>query len=208
MLVKDIYGTNKDALTKLKLPGRIVASSFGKLVSKERPAEGLEEEDIARALLMMTTNNIAHIAHLTAQLYKTSRIYFVGNFLRHNNISCQRLSYSINYWSGGEVEALFLEHEGFLGALGAFLLGQDEVKEDEEKDTASQAHTSQTFRRRSQSATESSLNSFVNAQQGIGEEDEFQDARESETEIRKEEKEEKNGKKQLPYNSHRRATQI
>jgi pantothenate kinase len=27
-------------------------------------------------------------------------------------ISCRRLAYAIDYWSGGKMEALFLEHEG------------------------------------------------------------------------------------------------
>ncbi|GMI03483.1 hypothetical protein TrVE_jg11856 [Triparma verrucosa] len=148
MLVKDIYGTNPEALRKLKLPGNIVASSFGKLATKNNPSDGIDQKDLARAILMMTTNNIAHIAYLTARLYKTSRIYFIGNFLRHNNVSCQRLSYSIDYWSNGTVEGLFLEHEGYLGALGAFLLGQEggeEVKPMKEKRRS---------RRRSQSAGE------------------------------------------------------
>jgi pantothenate kinase len=70
----------------------------------------------------MVTNNIGQVAHLNAKLYKTSRIYFVGTFLQHNIISQQRLAYSIDYWSQGKMEALFLEHEAYFGALGAFLL--------------------------------------------------------------------------------------
>ena len=35
------------------------------------------------------------------------------------------ISYAIKYWSKGEVEALFLRHEGYLGAIGAFLLGTE-----------------------------------------------------------------------------------
>src|SRR4051812_27350490 len=31
------------------------------------------------------------------------------------------LSYAINYWSQGAIRALFLRHEGYLGAVGAFL---------------------------------------------------------------------------------------
>jgi type II pantothenate kinase len=103
---------------------RQVASSFGKLVAMEDPAVGLKEEDLARALLLMVTNNIGQVAYLNAQLHKTPRIYFVGNFLRQNKISQKRLSYAINYWSKGKMEALFLEHEGYFGALGAFLLSQ------------------------------------------------------------------------------------
>jgi len=122
MMVGDIYGKNSNALEKIGLPSDVVASSFGKLVTKQNPSEGIKEEDLARALLLMVTNNIGQVAHLNAKLYKTSRIYFVGTFLQHNIISQQRLAYSIDYWSQGKMEAQFLEHEGYFGALGAFLL--------------------------------------------------------------------------------------
>ena len=107
------------------LAANIVASSFGKLVSKEDPAQGLTQEDLARALLSLVTNNIGQVAYLNAKLHNTPRIYFVGSFLRENMISQRRLSYAINYWSKGEMEALFLEHEGYFGALGAFLMSQN-----------------------------------------------------------------------------------
>ncbi len=126
-MVGDIYGNDSEALEKLGLPANIVASSFGKLVSKQEPAFGLKQEDLARALLFMVTNNIGQVAYLNAQLHKTKRIYFVGNFLRSNTLSQQRLSYAINFWSQGKMEALFLEHEGYFGALGAFLLSQEDT---------------------------------------------------------------------------------
>ena len=121
-MVGDIYGKNSDALEKIGLPADIVASSFGKLVAKQDPAAGLKQEDLARALLLMVTNNIGQVAYLNAQIHNTKRIYYAGNFLRHNVISQQRLAYAINYWSSGKFKALFLEHEGYFGALGAFLL--------------------------------------------------------------------------------------
>jgi type II pantothenate kinase len=124
MLVGDIYGPNSGALEKLGLSANIVASSFGKLVSKQSPAEGLSQMDLARALLLMVTNNIGQVALLNARLHNTQRIYFIGNFLRHNIISQQRLAISLAYWSKGKMEALFLEHEGYFGSLGAFLLSQ------------------------------------------------------------------------------------
>ena len=130
MMVGDIYGEDSDALEKLGLTADIVASSFGKLVSKEDPAKGLTQEDLARALLSLVTNNIGQVAYLNAKLHKTPRIYFVGSFLRHNMISQRRLSYAIDYWSKGEMEALFLEHEGYFGALGAFLMTQHIEKDD------------------------------------------------------------------------------
>lgn len=100
----------------------MVASSFGKLVMKDNPREGIKEEDFAIALLMMITNNIGQIAYLNAKLHGCTKIFFVGSFLRHNSISCRRLAFAIDFWSKGEMEALFLKHEGYFGALGTFLM--------------------------------------------------------------------------------------
>jgi pantothenate kinase len=36
------------------------------------------------------------------------------------------VSFAINYWSRGQVQGLFLRHEGYLGAIGAFLKGAEE----------------------------------------------------------------------------------
>ena len=88
---------------------------------KEEPGQGVLEGDVAIALLMMITNNIGQVSYLNAQLHGCSKIFFVGSFLRNNNISCRRLSYAIDFWSKGAMEALFLAHEGYFGALGAFL---------------------------------------------------------------------------------------
>ncbi|CAK9251383.1 unnamed protein product [Sphagnum jensenii] len=104
-----------------QLSGNMVASSFGKLVMKEDPRAGVKEEDLAVALLMMITNNLGQIAYLNARLHGCSKIFFVGSFLRHNSIGCRRLAFAIDFWSGGEMEALFLTHEGYFGALGTFL---------------------------------------------------------------------------------------
>lgn len=157
MMVGDIYGNNNDALEKLGLTADIVASSFGKLVAKKHPAEGLTQEDLARALLLMVTNNIGQVAYLNAKLHNTNRIFFVGNFLRQNVLSQKRLSYAINFWSKGKMEALFLEHEGYFGALGAYLLhnnisyphknnsGKDSPTKDEKRPSCFNSKRSDSF---------------------------------------------------------------
>lgn len=122
MLVGDIYGRQYG---KVGLSSNIVASSFGKLMNLDEPMESTLPEDRVRALLMMITNNIGQVAYLNALQQNTKHIYFIGNFLRHNQISCQRLSYAIDYWSGKKMEALFLRHEGYLGAMGAFMMSAD-----------------------------------------------------------------------------------
>ena len=105
----------------MNLNGAMVASSFGKMVMKDHPSHGLHREDIAIALLLMITNNIGQIAFLNAKLHNCRKIFFVGSFLRYNSISCRRLAFAIDFWSGNQMEAMFLEHEGYFGALGTFL---------------------------------------------------------------------------------------
>lgn len=144
MLVKDIYGGSCESHSthfsilhfmsitdeSMNLSGSMVASSFGKLVMKENPREGVKEEDLAIALLMMITNNIGQVAYLNAQLHDCTKIFFVGSFLRHNSISCRRLAFAIDFWSKGKMEALFLRHEGYFGALGTFLQSSFESEVD------------------------------------------------------------------------------
>ncbi|CAI5710458.1 unnamed protein product [Hyaloperonospora brassicae] len=116
MSVGDIYG---GAYDKFNLPASTVASSFGKMISVSR--DSVSDADLARSLLVMVTQNIGQVAFLNATLYKTKNIFFVGNFLRHNKISSRTLAYAINFWSKGAMEARFCKHEGYLGALGAFV---------------------------------------------------------------------------------------
>ena len=87
-----------------------------------------QDEDIARALVTMVAQNITQIAYLNAKLHHTKRIVFTGNFLRHNPIALRTLTSNLKLFSGNEVEALFMEHEGFFGAIGAFL-ASDTTKE-------------------------------------------------------------------------------
>lgn len=50
-----------------------------------------------------------------------TQVVFVGNFLRVNPISMKLLAYAMDYWSKGTLKALFLEHEGYFGAVGCLL---------------------------------------------------------------------------------------
>lgn len=90
-------------------------------------------KDISRALLIMVSNNIGQLAYLNASKHKCKDIYFAGNFLRHENtIAMRTLAYAITFWSKGTMAGLFLRHEGYCGALGAFLstLEMDEENDD------------------------------------------------------------------------------
>uniref|UniRef100_A0A8C6VZ08 4'-phosphopantetheine phosphatase n=1 Tax=Nothobranchius furzeri TaxID=105023 RepID=A0A8C6VZ08_NOTFU len=120
MLVKDIYG---GSYGYLGLTGDLIASSFGKSATADKE---FSKEDMAKSLLHMISNDIGQLACLYARLHNLSRVYFGGFFIRGHPLTMHTITYSINFFTKGEVQALFLRHEGYLGAIGAFLKGAEE----------------------------------------------------------------------------------
>lgn len=110
------------------LPGDLIASSFGKAAAHS-PAD-FNKNDVIRSLLFTISNDIGQIACLYALQHELKRIYFGGYFLRNHPLSMHAVSYAIKFWSRGLVEAMFLRHEGYLGAIGAFLKGTEELDTD------------------------------------------------------------------------------
>ncbi|XP_072376236.1 pantothenate kinase 3 isoform X1 [Diabrotica undecimpunctata] len=129
-LVRDIYGGD---YARFGLPGDLVASSFsalcsfGQMNSRERRSN-VSKQDLARATLVTITNNIGSIARMCAIQEKIERVVFIGNFLRVNPIAMKLLAYAMDYWSDGTMKALFLEHEGYFGAVGCLLQFHEELK--------------------------------------------------------------------------------
>ena len=80
--------------------------------------------DISRSLLYAISNNIGQIAYLQSQIHNLSSIYFGGSFIQGHPQTMNTLSYAIKFWSKGTKQAYFLRHEGYLGAVGAFLKRQ------------------------------------------------------------------------------------
>ncbi|XP_071690984.1 pantothenate kinase 1 [Rutidosis leptorrhynchoides] len=119
MLVGDIYG-GMDYL-KIGLTSTAIASSFGKAVSEDKELEEYQPEDVARSLLRMISNNIGQIAYLNALRFGLKKIFFGGFFIRGHAYTMDTISVAVDFWSKGEAKAMFLRHEGFLGALGAFM---------------------------------------------------------------------------------------
>lgn len=116
-LVRDIYGGD---YTKFDLKGDLVASSFGNMNNPDK-REQARPEDHARGVLEMVTLYVASQARLCARCEKISRVVFIGNFLRVNPLSMRLLAYALDYWSKGEIKALFLQHEGYFGAVGCLI---------------------------------------------------------------------------------------
>ncbi|QEU60294.1 Cab1 [Kluyveromyces lactis] len=140
MLVGDIYGTAYD---KLGLKSTHIASSFGKVFQNrsqvepedkrypspsETSTEDIQKDkkfnnaDISKSLLYAISNNIGQIAYLQAKIHHVKNIYFGGSYIRGHYTTMNTLSYAINFWSEGRKKAFFLKHEGYLGAMGAYLL--------------------------------------------------------------------------------------
>ncbi|CAN8241000.1 unnamed protein product [Cochlearia groenlandica] len=118
MLVGDIYGGTD--YSKIGLSSTAIASSFGKAISDGKELEDYQPEDVARSLLRMISNNIGQIAYLNALRFGLKRIFFGGFFIRGLEYTMDTISVAVHFWSRGEAKAMFLRHEGFLGALGAF----------------------------------------------------------------------------------------
>jgi type II pantothenate kinase len=119
ILCSDIYGGDYGSLG---LHADMTAGFFAKFVSKDTNTlkDGVSDADICHGLLLMITNNIGQLAYLQARLHQIDHIFFSGTFLRHSaevDIAPVALTRAIEFWSNGEMKALFLKHEGYFGAL-------------------------------------------------------------------------------------------
>lgn len=73
------------------------------------------------SLTLLNSNNIGQISYLQSEKHDLQRIYFGGSFIRGHLQTIHTLSFAIKFWSKGTKQAYFLRHEGYLGAVGAFL---------------------------------------------------------------------------------------
>ena len=123
MLVKDIYG-GKVPFQELK--GDWLASSFAK-VANDHQTKGedimnvYKKQDIINSLMYMISFNIGQLAYLSSVINDIDDLYFVGNYIRNNPVGKEKISFAVDMLSGEKKRALFITHDGFLGAIGAFL---------------------------------------------------------------------------------------
>lgn len=123
MLVQDVYG---GAYQTLGLSGNLIASSFGKSATADRgtavagspphwrlahsgsspvaprpllPFPEFSQEDMAKSLLHMISNDIGQLACLYARLHRLDRVYFGGFFIRGHPVTMRTITYSINFFS-------------------------------------------------------------------------------------------------------------
>jgi hypothetical protein len=56
----------------------------------------MDDADICHAVCTMIAQNICQIVHMTARLHGLNKVFFTGNFLRHNDVAqkygCAKLS--------------------------------------------------------------------------------------------------------------------
>ncbi|CAI5493853.1 unnamed protein product [Closterium sp. Naga37s-1] len=102
MLVGDIYGGD---YLEMGLAATTVASSLGKLV---RPADkaspSRRPENLAKAVLLMVTNNIGSIAMLHARPAGVRHVLFTGSFMHNNKLAMRSLAVAMQFWSNGAMK--------------------------------------------------------------------------------------------------------
>ena len=119
LLVRDIYG--QGAAVPGDLRPDTLASSFGKLASRGFRAAP-KASDYVRSLLLMMSYNITQIAFLWSQNLGIRNVYFCGGFLQNNSVVMRHIAQSMAYWTAADaVEAKFVRHNGYLGAIGGLL---------------------------------------------------------------------------------------
>lgn len=124
MLVGDIYGGLD--YSKLGLSSSTIASSFGKVVMDNKTnIDSVDRADVALSLLRMISYNIGHLGVMNALQHDVRHIFFGGYFIRNHPFTMETISIAVAFWSNSRLSAKFMRHEGFLGALGAFLACED-----------------------------------------------------------------------------------
>ncbi len=118
LLVEDIYG---GGCTDLNLPGYVIASTFGKIGnSSVKDLNHTKPEDIIKSLLYMISDNVCQIAYLSIKNDDSIKnVYFTGSFTNVGPVLWKKLSYGIEFWSKSKIQAKFLRHEGYFGAIGS-----------------------------------------------------------------------------------------
>ena len=69
-------------------------------------------------------------ARLVASQEGARTIIFTGSFMHDNAVSQRRLASAFRYWSNGDSQALFMKHEGYVGALGALAMSTHQMLTD------------------------------------------------------------------------------
>ncbi|GMR60763.1 hypothetical protein PMAYCL1PPCAC_30958 [Pristionchus mayeri] len=137
-LVCDIYGNHYNE-ELLGLPPDLIAGSFGKCSNREF-ADTIKNDpeyrkDCIRSLLLMISNSVGQVVSLVLDKEKTNRLFFNGFMVRNHPIIMRTLSYAVNFWSRGNLQAHFLRHEAFNAAIGGMVLSKKKQAEGQSTNT-------------------------------------------------------------------------
>ena len=155
MLVKDIYGGNYEAFNLdgnllASTLGKTTRSRFDlNDDNREQYLTKFKQEDLIKSILMMICYNLAQLSTLYASLNNIKKVLFGGYFINNNELIMKILVHGIKYWSSvinfffsdlkkkklnepiffvqNQIECYFLRHEGYLGAVGAFIKTNDQT---------------------------------------------------------------------------------
>jgi type II pantothenate kinase len=87
-----------------ELQGDWLASSFAK-AANDHTTPGADimkvykKEDMIKSLMFMISFNIGQLAYLTSVIHDIDDIYFVGNYIRDNNIGKEKITFSVDMMS-------------------------------------------------------------------------------------------------------------
>ncbi|KAM0918239.1 hypothetical protein ACQ4PT_008851 [Festuca glaucescens] len=142
LIVKDICG--ELVCQKQGLSTSTLASSFGKVITSMKKLTDYRPEDIASTLLSAFTYNIAQISFLVASLLGLRRVFFGGSYIRGHKSTMENISYALDFWSQSQMQAAFLQHEGYLGAIGALMSYGDPIDENLTLEESNEKNTNET----------------------------------------------------------------
>ncbi|CAH1779767.1 unnamed protein product [Owenia fusiformis] len=108
-------------------PNQLVYS-FGKCVSKDK--DDFKTEDIARTLLSNMCLSLVQMSVVSAQASGLHNLYICGNFISHPLIrqeisKASTAALKMNSAKNGPMNLSFVNHGGYLGAIGALLFAQE-----------------------------------------------------------------------------------
>lgn len=120
--VRKNFHSTSSSLSECDLPSASRPTDISDFPSNSVGRNDYSSIDVVRSLLNMLSGNVTQLAYLHSNIHGVKNIFFAGGLVRENQIMWRLISASLQYWSSGECAAHFLEHDGYLGALGCSVL--------------------------------------------------------------------------------------
>ncbi|KAH0476320.1 MAG: uncharacterized protein KVP18_001453 [Porospora cf. gigantea A] len=106
-------------------PPDTLACSFGRIFEMT----DVDPASVAWSVLHMVANNLGYLTHLVAQVHGCSKIYFGGKFVHQHPPTMASVTKGVSFAEKhycntdkpDPIEAFFIKHDGYLGAIGALI---------------------------------------------------------------------------------------